>query len=189
MIFKFKKNAGFTLVEMLIAVALFVTVVAISIGAVLTVFDANRKAQASKTVVDNLNLSIENMARVVRFGSHYHCDTNINANFSNPPSPADCLNGGPLLAVNFKGNTIVYRLNGTAIERSDNGGSSYTAITAPETVIQHLRFYVDGANESPSLEQPYVVAVIKGYVGSAGKPTAQSQFSIQTMMSQRELDI
>lgn len=184
---KFKKNAGFTLVEMLVAVSLFTVIVTISIGAILTVFDANRRAQGSKTVVDNLNLSIENMARVVRFGNNYHCNTNINATFSNPPTPADCSNGGSLLAVSFKGVPIVYRLNGTALERSDNGGSTYKPITSTDTVIQHLTFRVFGAGDSPSTIQPYVLVVLKGYVG--GKPTAQSNFTIETVMSQRALDI
>jgi hypothetical protein len=61
-----------------------------------------------------------------------------------------------------------------------------TAVTSSDTVVEYLRFYVFNATESPSLEQPYVVAVIKGYVGN--KPTTQSKFSIQTLMSQRILD-
>lgn len=185
----FVNKRAFTLVEMLIAVSLFTVIVTISIGAILTVFDANRKAQASKTIVDNLNLSIENMARIVRFGSSYHCDGNINTTFSNPPTPANCANGGPLLAVNFKGNTIVYRLNGTTLERSDTGGSngSYKPITSTDTVIQHLTFRVFGADEIPSFQQPYVVVVLRGYVGV--KPSAQSNFTIETVMSQRALDL
>lgn len=177
-----KISAGFTLVELLIAVSLFVVIVTISIGAILSVVDANKKAQNSKTVVDNLNYAVENMTRTVRFGDDYHCGSGGSLS-----TPQNCPNGDSLLAVNFEGSTIVYRLNGAAIQVSYNGGGAYSNITSPETVVQYAKFYVFGASDSPSLEQPYVVAVIKGYVGT--RPTSQTVFSIETLMSQRELDI
>jgi len=178
---KLKINKGFTLVELLIAVGLFTIVASISIGAILSIFDVNKKSESSKTVVDNLNFSIENMARTVRFGGNYHCGSAPTLG-----NPQDCSNGDTFLAVTFNSSVIIYRLNGTAIQRSDNGGSSYTNITSPETVVQYLRFYVFGSSISDTKE-PYVVAVIKGYVGN--KPTNQSVFSIETVMSQRTLDI
>ena len=187
-IFNLKPTRGFTLVELLIAISLFIVVVTISIGAVLSIFDANRKAQSTKTVVDNLNYSIENMARVVRFGDNYHCGTG--GTLSNPQNCPDNVEGNTFLAVTFNGTTIAYRLNGTAIQRSDNpsgGESTYKNITSSETVVERLRFYVFGATDSPSLEQPYIIVVIKGYVGS--KPTFQTSFSVETLMSQRALDL
>ena len=186
---KFKNQAGFTLVEMLIAISLFVVVTTISLGAILSIFDANRKAQSSKTVVDNLNLAIENMARIVRFGNNYHC-ANLNLPLSNPRNCNTGSDTDTLLAVNFGGSTIVYRWNGTIndpIQRSDDGGVNFTDITAPEAKIEYLRFYVFGADPNPDTKQPYVVVVIKGYVGN--KPTTQTVFSIETLMSQRTLDI
>jgi type II secretory pathway pseudopilin PulG len=181
---KFKTRSGFTLVELLIAVSLFIVVVTISMGAILSIFDANKKAQSSKTVVDNLNLSIENMARIIRFGSSYHC-----GNFGTLSNPNDCAVGDTFIAVNFNGSTIIYRWNGTtsdAVQRSDNGGVTYTDITAPEAKIEYVKFYVFGT-ASGDTNQPYVVAVIKGHVGS--KTTTQTVFSVETLMSQRTLDI
>jgi type II secretory pathway pseudopilin PulG len=175
---KYKK--GFTLVELLVAVSLFIVVTTISIGAILSIFDANKKAQSSKTVVDNLNLSIENMARIVRFGDNYHCGSSGSLSV-----PQNCSNGDTFLAVTFGGSVIAYRLNGTAIQRSDDGGA-YVSITSPETVVEYLKFYVFG-NPDFDTNQPYVVAVIKGYVGN--RPTNQSTFSIETLMSQRTLDL
>lgn len=183
---KIKNNKGFTLIEMMIAVALFALISSFAIGAVLSIFDANRKAQSSKTIVDNLNFSIENMARTVRFGSNYHCGSSGSLS-----SPNDCSTGDAFLAITFydkilaQNVLVAYRLNGTAIEKSYNGGS-YIPITAPEANIQYLKFYVFGTNVSDS-NQPYVIVVIKGYVGS--RSTTQTVFSIETLMSQRALDI
>ena len=190
-IFKFKKinnKKGFTLVEMLVAVALFTLVASFSIGAGVSIFYANRKARSSKTVVDNLNLSLENISRIIRFSSNYYCGVS-----ANPESKYDGSNCDAV-SVKFidKGVTkrIVYSLYVNAqgrgtIQRSDNGGVSYTNITSPDTNIQQLKFYV--FNTLVADAQPYVVAVIKGYVGE--RSTSQSSFSIETAISQRVLDI
>jgi type II secretory pathway pseudopilin PulG len=180
---KFKNNGGFTLVEMLIAVSLFIVIVTISIGALLIIFDANRKSQSSKTVVDNLNLSIENMARTIRFGTNYYCGIS-----SDKDAVADCPTGGNSVSVTFGGSKIAYRLKNSAIQRSDNpagGESTYFDITSPDTVIENLTFRVFGTTLHDPY-QPYVVAVIKGHVGN--RSTTVTDFSIETLMSQRKLD-
>lgn len=177
-----QRSGGFTLVEMLIAISLFIVVVTISLGALLTIFDANRQAQSSKTVMDNLNFAIDDMTRVVRFGTNYH-----GCSDSNLSTPMDCPSGDDILALNFKGDTVVFRLLSGTIQKSEDGGMSYVNITSPETIIQHLQFYVFGAQSSLDEVQPYVIAVIKGYVDS--KPTTSSVFTVQTVMSQRKLDI
>lgn len=183
MIKKFKnENRGFTLVELLIAVSLFIMVVTISLGAMLSIFDANKKARSTKTVVDNLNLSIENMARTVRFGSNYYCGSSSNIYATN-----NCSAGGSSLSVTFEGKRIIYSWdsNNKSITRSYDGGTA-ESITSVDTTIDKLTFYVYGSTAGDNI-QPYVSAVIYGYVGT--KPTSQANFSIQTLMSQRTLDL
>jgi prepilin-type N-terminal cleavage/methylation domain-containing protein len=180
----FKTKKGFTLVEMLIAVGLFTLIASISLGAILSIFDANRRSRSSKTVVDNLNLSIENMVRTVRFGDRYHCGTS--GGLSNPQN---CSNGDTFLAVRFESNTHTYRYcNNSEIRWSSTGQTNcnnMAPITSSDMVVEYLRFYVFNTSTSDQ-KQPYVIAVIKGYVGN--KPTIQSKFSIQTVMSQRIID-
>lgn len=173
---------------MLVAVSLFVLVVFISLGALLSIFDANRRSQSSKTVVDNLNFTIDDMARKVRFGTNYHgCTT------SDLDDPRNCSQGASVLAVDFEGDIITYRFCNGGIKRSitsngeaDCNDSDMNLITSPETVITDAKFYVFGTQSSDSI-QPYVIALIRGYVGN--KATAQSSFVIETVMSQRKLDI
>lgn len=179
----FKLNNGFTLVEILIAVALFVTVATVSIGAVLSIFDANKKARSSKTVVDNLNLSIENMARTIRFGANYYCG--ISEDNSVPIETSNCPNGGDAASVTFEGSRIIYRLYNGILQRKI-GSDEYENLTSSDTNITYLKFYVFGSTPGDT-SQPYVVAIIKGYVGT--RPTNKTEFSIQTLMSQRTLDM
>ena len=181
---KFKTGGGFTLTELIVAIALFTVIAFLSIGAVLSIFDANRWSRSSKTVVDNLNIALESMTRTVRFGEDYQCGSG-GALF-----PGNCSEGGDTLKVNFDGDTIIYRLCGASIYKSETGntgcaGAGTSSITSPDTVIDHLKFYVFGTSNGDTT-QPYVVAVIRGHVGP--RPTSQSIFNVQTMMSQRSLD-
>jgi type II secretory pathway pseudopilin PulG len=191
---KLKTDRGFTLVEILVAVSLFIVVATISIGAILTVYDANRKAQSTKTVMDNLNLSLENMTRTVRFGNYYYCGVSSTVNQTSNCPLSSGGSGSDSVSVTFNAARTIYRLCGNAIKRSDNGDKNCSdtgmqSITSPETVIQYLRFYVSGTGNSgpDQIKQPYVMAIIKGYVGE--KQTSQTSFFIETLMSQRILDI
>lgn len=178
------KNKGFTLVEMLIAVSMFVVIATFATGSLVTIFDASKKTQSSKTIMDNLNFAIEDMTRTVRFGDHYYCGVSASLVGVN-----NCANGGNSISVTFKGNREVYSWDGVAghpIKKSDDGGSNYADITPPEVKIQYMKFYVFNSIIGDN-NQPYVIAVIKGYTGD--KLTTQSSFTIQTVMSQRKLDI
>jgi len=182
---KLKSQKGFTLVEMLVAVGLFSVITSFALGAVLTIFDSSSRARSSKTLVDNLNLTMEDIARTVRFGSDYHCTLELpltNTRSCNTGAPTDTA-----LAVNFQGRTVVYKLEGTAIKISDNGGSTYRNLTDPNVIVEYLRFYVLGTDKPPDAAQPYVMVVIKGHMGN--KPTTQSEFTIETLLTQRRLDI
>src|SRR3990167_4918000 len=69
-----RTNAGFTLVEMIVAVGLFSLVMLVSVGALLALTGANRKAQALQSVMNNLNIALDGMVRSIRMGSNYSCD-------------------------------------------------------------------------------------------------------------------
>ncbi len=178
---------GFTLVELLVAVALFTLIATFALGAVLSIFDANRRAKSMKTVVDNLNFSIEDMARTIKFGGEYYCGFSSNQGAKND-CPIGSSGGASSISVTFEGRRIIYSWpgNNSPIRKYTDSSTIYTEITSPETRIEYVRFYVMGSTSGDSV-QPRVLAIIKGYVGN--KPTSQSIFSIQTLMSQRKLDI
>ena len=65
-------KSGFTLVELMVSVSLFVIVMTISMGSILSVFNANRKAKNIRNVMDNINFTLEGMTRTIRFGSNIY---------------------------------------------------------------------------------------------------------------------
>lgn len=192
-----KNQKGFTLIEMIVAVALFAVVMLVSVGALLALVGANRKARSLQSVMNNLNIALDGMVRSVRMGSEYHCGVgSVNL-------PQDCASGGTLLA--FKPfctescdpvNRTVY-VFGTGdlscgrgrICKSVDSGRTYYAITAPEVTIDSMKFSVVGTDSgSTDFVQPKVVITVKGTAGARMKKTTTS-FTIQATAVQRELDL
>ncbi len=176
-----KAGRGFTLIELMVAVSLFIIIMTISMGSILSIFDSNRKSRSLRTVMNNLNLAIESMSKEMRYGKNYHCGSGGALS-----SPQNCPSGDTFLSfLSNENSQITYRLNGTTIEKDeDNGG--YLPMTAPEVSIDNLTFYTLGAGSGDSL-QPKVLMRIKGHAGSEGK--GKTDFTLQTMVSQRTLDI
>jgi type II secretory pathway pseudopilin PulG len=175
---------GFTLIEILTSIGLFMVVMTIGMGSILGIFNAYKKTQALKTVMDNLNFALESMSREIRFGTNYHCGSG-GGNLTNP---LNCPSGDTQISFLSSDNLqIVYRLTGSQIEKSINGGTTYVAVTAPEINIQRLNFYVFGAgNAAVNTLQPKAIITVRGKAGT--KVGFDSTFSVQTMVSQRILD-
>ena len=193
-----KSNRAFTLIELMVAVSIFAIVMLIGVGALLSLVETNRRAQAINAVMNNLNAAVESMSRSMRVGTTYYCsDSSI------PPAPTalddaqDCPDpdeGGILLAfepaegdASESNDQVVYRLNGTQLERSLFSGASNTwvALTAPEVSIDTFNFYVIGAPRGDGI-QPRILMRIKG---SATVPGGTTQFTIQSSIVQRLLDL
>jgi len=181
------KSSGFTLVEIMVAISIFSIVMVVSLGSILSVLDANKKSQTLRSVMDNLNFSLESMTRDIRFGENYHCSTGGTITL-----PLDCASGNSTLNLKVTdGSQIVYKLVGDGVTSGrivkTFGGTDYN-VTSSDVVIQDLKFRVLGslAYSNGDLSQPKVIIIIKGYVGS--KPTTRSSFILETTVSQRKLD-
>ena len=170
---------GFTLIELMVAISIFVIIMTISMGSIISVFEANRKSRTIKTVLNNLNLAVESMSKEMRFGKNYHCGDE-----GTLTEPENCPGGDTLMSFLSSDDVqITYRFYEQRIEKQiDDGG--YIPVTAPEIVIDDLVFYTLGSGTDDTL-QPKVVIKIKSHAGS-GK--AQSNFTLQTLVSQRTLD-
>lgn len=183
-------SSGFTLIELTVAVTLFTVVMLVAVGALLSLVDANRRARALESVINNLNVSLDGMVRAIRMGSHYNCNgTAVPDGTAN----ASCPNGGTSFSFAPYGSDpdvqterFVYTFEDGQLYRSKTGGSGRVAITAPEVSISDFTFYVVGT-ATGDVTQPKVVIVVKGTAGSSLKTL--STFNIQATASQRTLDI
>ncbi len=189
---------GFTIVEMIVAFGIFAVIMVVAIGSLVSLIEANHKAQALKTVVNNLHFAIENISRNLRTGSVYHCDITVGMLTQTRDCPQN--SAASIIFTARDGKRIVYKytpvtgsygtIDRAVIAAGDEGrladSSTYVPITAPEVRVEQLRFYVDGTGLSDQ-EQPRVLIVVRGTM--LGKGKVSTSFGIETMVSQRFLDV
>lgn len=178
--FHSRKKKGFTLIEMLVAVAIFTFVMLITTSSIFTIIAANKKAESLKSVMDNLGFALDSMTRNIRTGSGYNCasvsggDCAIGANSFYFTSSQ--VSGSP---------TVEYYLSGGRIWQNESDWTTGALpITAAEINVSILQFILIGSAAHDGLQPRLIMTVI----GSAGTSTTATQFKIQTTLSQRQID-
>lgn len=81
-----KPISGFTLIELIVTIAVFSIVLLTGIDVMVSVFRAQAKAIALKDVLDNARFSLELMSREIRTGT--------NIKFTTGPPPTGCARNG-----------------------------------------------------------------------------------------------
>jgi len=182
---KTSTKKGFTLIELMVSISIFSIIMVMSMGAVVSILEANRKSRSLKSSMNNLNLVIETISRNVKFGTNWICGAGT--------SSANCVDGTEIsfddrfTLVDTSGQPILqrvsYRLNDAQIERKIDVGI-YESITSKEIEITDFKFTVDGIG--PDQAQPFATVRVRGVVG--GTKASKTEFDLQTAMSQRELE-
>ena len=94
-----RQQSGFTLIEVMIASALFVVIMVVSIGGLLSVYKTYQVNRGMREIVDNLNTVMEDMSRNIRLGKDFTCiegsqrvgSPDINGTQVVDPDRADCI--------------------------------------------------------------------------------------------------
>ncbi len=177
---------GFTLIELIVSVAIFAVVMVIALGALLSMSVAERKAETIKAVMNNLNFSLDSMSRTMRVGSGWGCGQ------GNCNGVAEIRTSIPTdIRYRFEQSnaTLCGQAAGTVgcITRSTDGGASFLPVTAPEVVITSLEFYMIGmVVGSPDNTQPKLTMTLSGYVNV--NASQQTPLNLQTSVTQRLYD-
>lgn len=171
-VIKKSKKKGFTLIEMMVAVSIFSIVVTISMGAIFTIVDANKKAQSLEAVMSNLNFSLEMMTRTIKTGQII--TSTINSMTTKDQSANTIVYSFVPLSTNNGVTTNGY-IN-RCINTNDCG-----SITAPEVNVTNLSFR-DGTTINGG-KQPSVVMIVQGAAKLSER--VSSNFNIQTTITQR----
>lgn len=178
------KRAGYTLIELIVAVGLFAIVMTLATGAYLIMINANRVTQGLATGIDNLSFVLDTMTTSMRTGTQFACASTNNV-------PANCSGGGAV--VSFKsqqGCTVSYTRSGNTVVENQSGAGCPTlsniALTAPAVKVTNLRFYVTGTANTDTY-QPYVSIVISGTVETS--PGKTKSFNVESSMIMRGTDL
>lgn len=70
-----KITAGFTLIEMIVSLAIFSIIITMAIGALLALISNNQRLQGEQSVMTNLTFALDSMTREIRMGYNYVCDS------------------------------------------------------------------------------------------------------------------
>ena len=216
--FSLKQNTlqGFTLIEVLVAVSLFVTIVTLAMGALFQAQSVNARLQANQTILDGMNLSFETMTRDIRYGSIFYCDTTVptpvavmkrkSCPFDLGTSPGTTIFFMPVDAVDPNDRVGYYASSSKIYKWSYTNGSldEPRPITSDEVAIDILNFYVTGANttqqavdngseenatsSTPDNLQPIINVAITGSTKVEKTTNEQVKFELQTTISPRGID-
>lgn len=185
-----KKQKGFTLIEMMVSVALFSIVMTAALGAIITLTDSNKKARSLMSVMTNLNFAVDSVVRSFKVGDIGGISSPVTGTGGETQS---CLTTNEIdyATANAEGSTnefikrqVVYCFEpgnastGGKLTKQVAGGST-TPITSPDVNIKYLEFDVSSG-------QPRLTINMSGTVKVS--PKISSDFSIQTTVSQRKLN-
>lgn len=182
---------------------MFSVVMTVALGALLSMSDSDRRAQALKSIVNNLNFALDAMTRNIRTGYNYHCGTS--GSDLSTPGPQNCTgSGSSYLALRAAdGSRVAYCLYNGAIMRQqissgslsvDCSSSNFSPMTSSELTVTNLQFIVigscptqGGVGCTADSIQPKVTILVTGSIRTS--PAAQPvQFSLQTSGTQRIYD-
>ena len=184
------KKAGYTIIETMIAVAIFTIIVVIGMGALLNANNLYNKSKNMRSIMDSLSYTMDDMSRSLRTGYDYYCiqgGQQVPSYGYAPSSGSNCMGvafepqgGGPVWA---------YRITqqGT-IQKTTDDGNTWVQLTPDEITIDInvSAFSVIGAELPPDIQQPFVIIRLKGQINYK---TITTPFSLQTSVSQRDIDI
>ncbi|MEX0918515.1 MAG: prepilin-type N-terminal cleavage/methylation domain-containing protein [Candidatus Paceibacterota bacterium] len=162
---KVKSKPGFTLIEMMVSVAIFVMVAMIVSTIFVTMAQAYRRAQAMKTVIDNVHFAVDTMVLDLKNGRGYEV-------CGGPQEGGHCIE-----FTNLDGNKVEYKLkNGNLVVENDEEGilTDQASIT-----IKRLNFNVQGEESFHQKVQIVLQGEAESFLGDS------TEFSLQTVVSKR----
>ena len=169
---------GFTLIEMIVAIAIFSIVMVVSTSTLLTLFNSYKASHALESVLDNLSSALDTMSRNTRFGSNYACGHGSNCKNTGDTAFSFLPYSGGAAVVYELYNGAIWQCSGSTAISSPSAANGCTAITAPDVHVTQLAFYVDTTNASHSS----VFVIVNGY---ALFGLTQLGFNLQTLVSER----
>ena len=182
----YKKNSGFTLIELMVATSLFVVIMLSALSALFMLLDESKNSRALRLAMDNVNFAMESMTRSIRMGSNYYCGSVV---LSDLTGTLGCPSGGD--TVSFvpqpQGSDPVsyrtkYRFENNTLKRYDAINQSGISMISPDVKIESLKFFVKVPDINNMYIQPSVYIIMRGTVTVKGVPT---YFAVQTLASQR----
>ena len=196
---------GFTLVELLITVGLFVVIITIAVGGFTNAIRTERQVSSLIATQSNISLALEQMSRDIRTG-YLFCHAPIpgtttyspscDDSDSSDPVPTICTvdnsSGSPVWtcpALDFyyaEGNHVNYSWAAGALMESVNGNPPLS-ITGDTITVKYLQFRLFGQTEGD--HWPPRITIVIGVAPSSTDPAVENDvINLETTVSSRIID-
>jgi len=165
------KHKGFTIIELIVAMGLFIILMGIAAGSFIKAMRTQRDIVALMAANDNASLALEQIAREIRTGYGFTTDLSVTE----------------LHFVNANNFPVVYRLVSGAIERdiTINNITTYQKITADNVKVNNFKIQLFGQNAGDGYPPRITIAISVTGTDSS----IEGVFTdIQTTISARNLD-
>jgi hypothetical protein len=200
-----KNKKGYTIIETMIAISLFIIIIMAGMGALLNANLLHQKSRDMRSILDNMSFVMEDISRNLRTGYNFHC---IDVDNFTPAVLSTIKSGENCWGIAFESQ------DGSASNQNDqwvyfirNDGKIFKATSAPytnpdtdpasqfiqltpdEVVINSVSgFSVLGAEavSAGNRQQPFVLIRLVGLITYKNVTTP---FSLQTSASQRLIDV
>lgn len=164
---RYKKSKGFTLIELVVAIAIFIVIISIILSLFVTGLKGHRKVMAIQNVQENGLFLLEFIAKEIRMSEIRDVTPNGNS--------------ASLYIKRADGENITYSFSGGTVDRTSPSTSG--PLNSGEVSVSGS-FYIMGIGDDN--QQPRVTIVMK--VETVGKAEEKSEISIQTTLSPRNLE-
>lgn len=169
LIMKLNSKNGFTIVELIVSMSLFVILFSITTGVFVQSLRTQRATVALIAANSNASLAIEQMAREMRTGKNFSQTSQQEIDFTNA-----------------KGEAVIYKLDSSfpVIEKSADGGITFKKITADNVLVKNLNFLLfTGSPADPY--PPRITIIIQA--GTNALQVSGVSINLQTTVSARVL--
>lgn len=194
-------SRGFSLVELMVSLTIFSIIVTASIGALLTIIDANSKSQALYSAMTNLSFMMDSITRNLRTSNTYFCgdlstglqsgsvrDCNLKL------TPISGVGGGIAFTREKDGTRVGYALltdsngNGYIAEQDQTNNTGWLKLTSDDVVIDNFNLKVTNTAGLPDTIQPQIFIVIKGKILNNNGLDTATTFILQSDVTERLLN-
>ncbi len=174
-----KNNLGFTLVELLVSVALFAITIAAASSLFSTAAKAQRRSFENQKVLDNGRYVLETIGKAVRMGEIKTVASGNTLQICHPVK-------GNTDEATCKTSTTGYKLITYALS-SNRVQENSTNISSLNVAVDRLYFNVAGVGTGDT-NQPRVTMLLRVKSTTAISSIYQVEANFQTTLSQRNLD-
>lgn len=163
-----RNSSGFTIVELLVAVGLFLTLIAVLSGAFVEALRSERATLRLMAANDSTLFVLEQMTREIRVGTDF--------TLANPSE---------LRFINSAGVEVAYRFTDGRVEKRAGASGAFAPITSNTVRVASLRFALSGESRSDNLQPRVTIALA---VGATGRDIEGVVTDVQTTVTPRLLD-